>query len=120
MLFNIVLTSKETDAYIPPIEKRMPTEGGDYVGIRRNLKELTYFDPELISSSDYDEYMNFVESLWGHQGRGLLQERFSMDQALEVLHKANYSLPRAKFYLQFPILYQIELHKDKAEESKIS
>lgn len=51
--------------------------------------------------------MGFVESIWSNQGSGFLNHRFSTDNALEVLHKANYSLSRAKFYIQFPILYQM-------------
>lgn len=81
---------------------------------------MTQFDPLRISADDYDEYMNFVESLWNNPSRGLLPERFSMDQALQVLHEARYSLKRAKFYLQFPVLYQVEVYKDKdSDESKL-
>lgn len=83
----------------------------------RELPNMVQFDPRLISSEDYEEYMTFVESIWSNPGRGLLQNRFCTDKALLILHKAKYSLARAKFYVQFPVLYQME--QDREDDSRL-
>jgi hypothetical protein len=116
MLFGAEQTNKDQQAFVPPLEKSgQPRRGLSALG-HRDLGRMVQFDPGLISAEDYDEYMTFVESIWGYQGRGLLQNRFNMDQALRILHEANYNLARAKFYIQFPVLYQVEVHSRGEDE----
>jgi hypothetical protein len=104
---------------VPPVDPRRQSRRVLSALNPRDLSKMIQFDPKLISAEDYEEFMNFVEGIWGHPGRGLLQHRFFLDKALYILHKANYSLPRAKFYVQFPVLYQMELYSHEEDASKM-
>lgn len=114
MLFTKKPANRETQAAIPAkLDKRDP-QLQRYCKV---LEEKVKFDPSRISQDSYDEYMAFVESVWNHSSRGLVPHRFNMDNALEILHKSKYSLPRAKFWVQFPLLYRLEMETDPEEGS---
>lgn len=119
MLFNSGQTNRDQQAFIPKIQGTARTSGAKCeVDESRQLRSFATFDPNLISDEEFEEYMSFVESIWSHPSRGMVQNRFSMDNAMHVLHLANYSVTRAKFYLQFPVLYKIETQKDEEDASK--
>ena len=104
-------------AMIPPKESdRLPEDSGaKSVFERRDIKGMTWFDPSRISEEDYEEYIGFVESVWNSSSKGLVPHRFSLDNALEVLHRSRYSLSRAKFWIQFPLIYRMEMEVDEEE-----
>jgi hypothetical protein len=96
---------RDPRAFIPPKEN-----GGQLLA--HNIEGLTQFDPSRIGAEEYEEYLSFVESVWNHSSKGLIPSRFSLDAALKILHDSNYSLARAKFWIQFPLLYKIEKERD--------
>ena len=105
---------RDTQAFIPPKEK---VNSRMIQMCSHDIQKLTKFDPDRISAEDYEEFISFIETIWNTPSSGLIPKRFCLDNALEVLHKSDYNLIRAKFWIQFPLLYKME-YTPESEEHK--
>jgi hypothetical protein len=75
------------------------------------------FDSARISKQDYKDYISFVDNIFSHQNKGLIQSRYNIEQALEILHNSGYSVDKAKFWVQFPVLYKLEFDPEEVQSS---
>lgn len=89
------------------------------------------FTREKITSADLADYLKFIKffsSEANNQSPGLISNSETLDleeRALNFLHKMNYSITKAKFYLIFPLFlsfnqyrphHRIELTEEEMKE----
>jgi hypothetical protein len=112
MLSKVSDEKRYTGAYIPELgsakDIRTPQQPS-YANIS--------FDSSRISKQDYKDYISFVENIFSHQNKGLIPSRCSIEQALEVLHNSGYCVDRAKFWVQFPVLYKLEFDPQELQST---